>query len=161
MTKKDIFGDDIVETKEQDYESLLNKMNFPSREIRVGDRIKGEILSISKAETFVSTNGALDAIIPTPSILNEKGELKYKVGDLLEIVVTQIREESIKAKGADSRSSDSEIDNLEDAFDMEIPLEGRVLESVKGGFRVQIQSYRAFCPLGQMDLKSIINPSGA
>jgi ribosomal protein S1 len=41
---------------------------------------------------------------------------------------------------------------------MELAVEGRVLEFVKGGFRVQIQSYKAFCPMSQMDLGSIKTP---
>lgn len=121
----------------------------------MGDRIRGEVLSIGKEETYVGNRGPIDLVVSNRELLNEQGQVKVQVGDMLEVLVTQVREDFIRAKPADSRGSTDAIDNLEDAHDMELPIEGRVLESVKGGFRVQIQNYRAFCPLSQMDLVPI------
>ena len=152
MAKKDIFGDDIVDNEKGDYEAFLQQANAPVGRLSVGDRFTGEILSVSKDEIYVSTSSPLDAVIAAKELRDESGQVSVKPGDRIEVVVTQVREDSIKVKPAQSRSGTDEIDNLEDAYDMELPVEGRVLESVKGGFRVQIQSYRAFCPISQMDL---------
>lgn len=157
--KKDIFGDDILDDGDK-----RNDLNFFSdlgssmSPISVGDRIRGEVLSIGKEETYVGNRGPIDLVVSNRELLNEQGQVKVQVGDMLEVLVTQVREDFIRAKPADSRGSTDAIDNLEDAHDMELPIEGRVLESVKGGFRVQIQNYRAFCPLSQMDLVPIKNP---
>jgi small subunit ribosomal protein S1 len=158
MAKKDIFGDEIVDNIAQDYERFLAETSKPVRKISVGDRLKGEVLSIGKEEVYVSTEGPVDAVVARRELLDEQGQIKVKKGEILEVIVTQVREDVIRAKPADSRSGTEEIDNLEDAHDMELPVEGRVLEFVKGGFRVQIQSYKAFCPMSQMDLASIKTP---
>jgi small subunit ribosomal protein S1 len=46
-------------------------------------------------------------------------------------------------------------EDLEDAFDMMLPLEGRVTETCNGGFRVQILGKTAFCPISQIDLRRV------
>ncbi len=39
-----------------------------------------------------------------------------------------------------------------------MPVEGKVRAIVKGGFAVEVMKRRAFCPLGQMDLRPVENP---
>ena len=52
-----------------------------------------------------------------------------------------------------SKKSNSDLDSLEDAFDMELPIEGRVTEICNGGFRVTVNNKVAFCPVSQMDIR--------
>ena len=85
--------------------------------------------------------------------------LEFKVGDVIDIVVTRLLtggEIRVSRKG--NKKSSADLDSLEDAFDMELPVEGRVIEVVKGGFRVQIGGIKAFCPLGQIDLRFTTTP---
>ena len=49
-------------------------------------------------------------------------------------------------------------EDLEDAFDKELSVEGRVAEVCNGGFRVQLKGKLAFCPISQMDNKRIDQP---
>lgn len=154
MSKKDIFGDDIENTKAQDFASLFeNSQTTTARRLRVGDEIRGEILSIRKEEAFISTGTAADGVIVLKELLDADKQLKYKVGDFIDVVVTSAREGDIRLsrRGAGSSSAD----NLEDAHDMELPIEGRVSEVVNGGFRVVIQGKTAFCPISQMDSKFV------
>ncbi len=76
-----------------------------------------------------------------------------KPGDVLDVVVVRAREGEILVKEVGSRGATAEADSLEDAFDMELPVEGTVLEEVKGGFRVKVQGVKAFCPISQMDFR--------
>jgi len=153
MSKKDIFGDDIEETKDfASFEELFAKSEAGlNRQLRVGDEIRAEILSIGKEETFVSTGTPVDGMILTRDLLDENKEVKYKVGDIIDCVVTAIRGGEIRMakKGAKGATTDT----LEDAFDMELPVEGRVTETCNGGFRVNVQGKTAFCPISQIDLK--------
>ena len=45
-----------------------------------------------------------------------------------------------------------------DAYENEIPVEGRVTETCKGGFRVEVVKRTAFCPISQMDSKYVETP---
>lgn len=153
MSKKDIFGDDIEETKDMaSFEELFAQSEKGlDRRLRVGDEVRAEILSIGKEEAFVSTGTPVDGMIFTRDLHDENKEVKYKVGDIIDCVVTAIKggEIRLSKKGAKGATTDS----LEDAFDMELPVEGRVAETCNGGFRVSIQGKTAFCPISQIDMK--------
>lgn len=156
MSKKDIFGDD-VETKpdEQSFAALFEQSHSGSapRRLAVGQELRGEILSIGKEEAFVSTGTAADGVLLSKELLDENKQLKYKVGDLIDVVVTSLRDGDVRLSRRGAGSSTA--DNLEDAFDMELPIEGRVSEVCNGGFRVSVQGKTAFCPISQIDLKFV------
>lgn len=155
MSKKDIFGDDIPETKDlASFEELFaqSEKGLKTR-LSVGDQIHGEILTIGKEEAFVSTGTPVDGVILTKDLFDENKEVKYKVGDYIDCVVTAIKggEVRLSKKGSMNATTDS----LEDAFDMELPVEGRVTETCNGGFRVNIQGKTAFCPISQIDSRFV------
>lgn len=155
MSKKDIFGDDVPENKDfTSFEALFaqSEKGLKTR-LSVGDQINGEILSIGKDEAFVSTGTPTDGVILTKDLMDENKEVKYKVGDYIDVVVTAIKggEVRLSKKGSMNATTDS----LEDAFDMELPVEGRVTETCNGGFRVNIQGKTAFCPISQIDSRFV------
>ena len=49
-------------------------------------------------------------------------------------------------------------EDLEDAFDKMLAVEGKVAEVCNGGFRVQLKGKLAFCPISQMDTRRIEQP---
>src|SRR4051812_29077370 len=61
------------------------------KKLSVGDKIRGEILVLGKEDVFVSTGTMNDGIIPRKDLLDEKGNVPYKVGDALDLYVTQVR----------------------------------------------------------------------
>lgn len=152
MSKKDIFGDE-VETKKDlaSFEELFAQSSQGFGKLSVGDKVSGEILSIGKEETFVSTGTPADGLVLTKDLLDDNKELKYKVGEMIDLVVTSIRNGEVRL--ARRGSSNATVDSLEDAFDMELPVEGRVTETCNGGFRVSVGGKTAFCPISQIDLK--------
>lgn len=157
----DIFGDAVNNHSEQDFASLFAESEGAAfRKLRAGDSIKGEILSISKESVFVSTGTPTDGVLPLLEILDADKNPKFKVGDIIDAMVVRVRADEIMLRYKGAKQGVSEVDSLEDAFDMELPVEGKVLEAVKGGFRVQINSQKAFCPVSQMDTKFVQDLSG-
>lgn len=151
MSKKDIFGDDI-NANETDFQSLFEQsLDKAGRKLKVGDTFRAEILSIGQEEAFVSTGGPQDAVILKTDLLDEEKNLKYKVGDVIEVSVVKVRDGEVRVTRKGSRKAATDMDSLQDAADMELPVEGRVLELVKGGFRVEISGRKAFCPISQID----------
>lgn len=154
MSKRDVFGDEVDQKAKTDFASLFEQsMGNVGRKLSTGDTFTGEILSISKEESFVSTPTTQDAMILTSDLLDESKQLKYKVGDRLDLVVVKAKGSELRVAKAGSKKSSSDLDSLEDAYDMEMPVEGRVTEVCNGGFRVNIQNKIAFCPVSQMDYK--------
>ena len=156
MSKRDLFGDELNVKAATDFASLFeNSLGGIGKKLSTGDTFIGEILSISKEESFVATATPNDAMILTVELLDENKELKYKVGDSIEVVVIKTKGGEIRVTKKGSKKSSSDMDSLEDAFDMELPVEGRVTEICNGGFRVAINNKVAFCPVSQMDMKVV------
>lgn len=165
MAKKkdysDIFDDAAPAPQSQDFGSLFEKsLSTTARRLNVGEQLPAaEILSIGKTEAFVATGTPVDAVILTADLLDDKKELKFKVGDRIDIVVVRVTPDEVRATRKGSKAAPTDIDNLEDAFDMELPVEGKVTEVVNGGYRVSVQGQPAFCPISQMDSKPVADPS--
>ena len=157
MAKKtDLFDEETPATKSQDFAFLFEQsLNSAGKKLSVGDKLRSEVLSIGKDDSFVSTGTPKDAVISTLDLLNEDKTPKYKVGDFIDVIVVKVKGDDIRVVLKGSKSAPADIENLEDAFDMELPVEGKVLEVVNGGYRVQIQGQLAFCPFSQIDSRPV------
>jgi small subunit ribosomal protein S1 len=120
------------------------------KSLSVGDRIQSEILSISRDEIYVSTGMMQDGLVAKKDFLSPEGVLQCRVGDRVELYVTQVRGSNIFLSPHPTAINLAET--LEDAFDLMLPIEGRVSELCKGGVRVSILGKTAFCPISQLDL---------
>lgn len=158
MSKKkpvDLFGDDENVKPQNEFEALLYGSGITTRSLSPGDRFRGEILAVTGQEAFISTGTPTDAVMPF--VIGPNGE-KPKVGTEVDVIVIRAKEGEIMVKEVGSRGVGIETDSLEDAFDMELPVEGTVTEAIKGGFRVKVQGISAFCPISQLDWR-VVNPA--
>lgn len=126
------------------------------RKLSVGDRIKGEILVIGKEEAFVSTGTMHDGMLSRRDLLDEEGNLKHQVGETIDVFVTAVKGSEIRL--STKPTSRNLAEDLEDAFDMMLPVEGRVAEICKGGFRISVHGKLAFCPISQIDTRRVDVP---
>ena len=126
------------------------------KRLSVGDKIRGEILVIGKEEVYVSTGTMNDGVLSRRDLQDENGNVPYKVGDKIDVYVT--RSAARTSTFRPSPPAKNLADDLEDAFDMMLAVEGRVAEVVNGGFRVSVKGKLAFCPISQMDTRRIEQP---
>lgn len=157
----DLFGDEISQGPAQEasfaelfQESQSQGGSRAMADLKVGADYSAEILSIGKDESFVTGTAGLDAQIATRDLRDPSGNLLFKVGDMIRVKVIRRREAELVVKRTDAvSSSDDTADSLEDAFDLEIPVKGRVSEEVKGGYRIELTGgVKAFCPYSQIAL---------
>ena len=162
MSKRDLFGDEVNVKEKTDFSSLFEGSSNSvggkvgvkvGGKLKSGDGFLAEILSIGKEEAFLTTPVSQDAVILKAELLDENKQLKYKVGDRIDVVVVNTKNGEIRVVKKGSRKASADMDSLQDAFDMEMPIEGRVTEVCNGGFRVSIQGKTAFCPVSQMDYR--------
>ncbi len=156
MAKKDLFGDEQKDSG-SDFASMFEtSLQSVGKTLKVGDRIKGEILTLGKEELFVSTGTIDDGRILRTDLMDYPPAADWKVGDKVDLFVTQVRKGQIFL--SPKPTSKNMAEDLEDAFDMELPVEGKVTEVVNGGFRVAFGAVTAFCPISQMDARRIEQP---
>jgi small subunit ribosomal protein S1 len=127
------------------FEASLN-FNTPEQ----GELLKGQIVSISGDDAFVSYGGPSEAVMAS----NELDGLD--VGDTVEGTVVQTSPDiRISRKLAKGKAS---LDLLRQMYENRLPVEAKVTARNKGGFDVNVGGLRAFCPLSQIGLGKIDNP---
>jgi small subunit ribosomal protein S1 len=145
------------EEKESFAELLEASFEAPGRRLFPGDKVSGKVLKISKDTIFVDLGGKSEGIAEIQEFLDKEGDPTIKEGDWVEMRVASIRDGIHLTKGMKVQGADS-LDILREAKENLIPVEGRVSGVVKGGFEVNLSGIRAFCPLGQIDLRFCEKP---
>ena len=129
-------------------EAFEASLNFKTPE--QGELLKGQIVSISGDDAFVSYGGPSEAVMAA----NELDGLD--VGDTVEGTVVKTSPDiRISRKLAKGKAS---LDLLRQMYENRLPVEGKVAARNKGGFDVNVGGLRAFCPLSQIALGKIDNP---
>lgn len=148
--------DPSEEDQEESFADLFESYSAGMNEdIGVGDKIKGKIISISDNAVFVDTGTKADGVVEMEELKNDDGELPYQVGDELELFVVSANESEIRLSKAIAGIGG--LTMLKDAFDNAIPVEGKVIQTIKGGFQVEVLKRRAFCPISQIDTQYVEN----
>jgi len=129
-------------------EAFEASLNFKTPE--QGELLKGQIVSISGDDAFVSYGGPSEAVM-------DAAELEgLDVGDTVEATVVKTGSEiRISRKMLKGKAS---LDQLRGMYENRLPVEGKVTGRNKGGFDVSVAGLRAFCPLSQIALGKIENP---
>ncbi|MFW6415587.1 MAG: S1 RNA-binding domain-containing protein, partial [Thermodesulfobacteriota bacterium] len=77
-------------------------------------------------------------------------------GDVLELYVVSLKHGEIHL--ARSMGREGDIEQLQQAAQSKIPVEGKVKETCKGGFKVSVMNRTAFCPMSQIDINHVEDP---
>jgi len=125
--------------------------------ISVGNKIRGKIVSIGKDSVFVDTGTKIDGVVEKAELCDDDQSMALKEGDIIELYVVALSEDEIRLSKAVSGIGG--LDMLKEAYRQSIPVEGKINETCKGGFRVEVLQRKAFCPLSQVDLNFVENPS--
>lgn len=146
-----------TEDGEESFAALLDQYSPDTgAELRVGDKIEGEIISISGDTVFVDTNTKIDASVERADLLDENGEMPYEVGDKVTLHVVAASESEVRLSKAIAGVGGLEL--LQEAQARDIPVEGRVQATCKGGFHIELMQRRAFCPISQIDRIYVEDP---
>jgi small subunit ribosomal protein S1 len=129
-----------------------------SEDLRVGDKVKGKIISVGRDAVFVDTGTKIDGVVDKEELLDQDRLFPYEEGDLLELYVVSVDENEIALSRALSGRGSPVV--MQEAFENSIPVEGKVKEQCKGGFVVDIMKKRAFCPINHIDVRFVEKPDG-
>jgi small subunit ribosomal protein S1 len=146
-----------LEEDEQSFEALFESYTTGMNEdIQVGDRIRGEIIAIGQDAVYVDTGTKIDGVVEKPELLDENGEMTLTAGDVIELYVVAMTESEVRLSKALSGIGGTQ--HLKEAFHGKVPVEGKIVETCKGGFRVEVLQQRAFCPISQVDINYVETP---
>lgn len=126
-------------------------------EINVGDRITGPVIAITDTNLVVDTGTKLDGVADKSEFLDENGGLTVTEGESVTLFVVSARGDEVVLSKALSGQGGAEA--LRQAFENNLPVEGKVTASRKGGYDVEVLHHRAFCPISQIDLAFTEDPA--
>ncbi len=150
--------DPPAETAHEDDFARMLEESLEARSIEKGQTVEGVLVSLSHDVAFIDVGGKGEATMDPQELRGDNGEFQVKVGDRIQGVVVStvggIRLSHHLARTAASK------EQLRDAFDAGLPVEGKVEKVNKGGYEVRVAGQRAFCPMSQIDTVRGTDPAG-
>ena len=146
--------DDKGANLETEFADLLNSYSpAGTADLQIGNTVRGKIIFISNETVFVDIGSKMDGIVEKAELLDENKELHYKEGDVVELYVVGLKEDEIRLSKALSGIGSFTL--LKEAYENGIPVEGKILETCKGGLRAEVMGKKAFCPASQIDINFV------
>ena len=143
---------------EENFAEMFEAYSGGEREgLTIGDKVKGKVISIGRESVFLDTGTKVDGVVDRAELLDANQELTCKVGDVLELYVVSSNGHEIRLSRGLSGQRDTDL--LIEAFQKKVPVDGKIKEECKGGFRVEVMGKRAFCPISQIDIKYVEKPA--
>lgn len=143
------------EPEDENFAAMFEAQSTPGAHLSPGQRVTVTVVAVTSDTVFVSTGSKVDGIVER-SEMEEDGAPTPAVGDTLDLYVVTVSPQEVRLskmmRGAGGLAA------LEEARDAHLPVEGKVQAIVKGGFAVEVMKRRAFCPLGQIDLRPADDP---
>ena len=131
------------------------------RRLTVGETVRGRVVAIDNDAVFVDIGAKSEAMIERAELSDpDTGKTLVEVGDEIEARVVEVDGKAgcpVLRKGA-IRGGEG-LTALEEAASTGLPVEGKVTAVNKGGYDVQLGAARAFCPISQMDLRPVVDPT--
>ena len=131
-------------------QSLATNPAREPKEAKVGDKVKGKIVSITDDSAFVDFGGRAEGALPIGGLKDAEGNLKVKVGDPIDATIASLDGQITLQLAV--RRQDAGLAVLIKAKEEGTPVEGKVKGTNSGGFEVILGGIRGFCPFSQMDL---------
>lgn len=143
---------------EVDFGVILEQFEQEQTVYHSGELVTGTVVGVSDRGVLVDFGYKSEGVVPTEEFTNSAGEVTVQKGDQVEVVIKSIHSgdapPNLSRNDAVARKSWSEI---EDAFNQEQPIKGRVIDKTKGGLRVDINGVEAFLPGSQVDSRPMRN----
>ena len=148
-------------TDKEDFAALLGQYEqehtaTAGHEPGPGDKVRGKIVAIQGENVLVDLGFKTEGVVDAAELADKDGNLTVTVGDTVEMVVSAKDEVTgallLGSRHAHRLHGSAE---LQEAFDEQQPVEGRVTGITKGGLEVDISGVRAFCPASQIDIRYV------
>jgi small subunit ribosomal protein S1 len=140
---------------------LAASSEAPRRRFKVGEKVAGKIVQLGQDVAFLELgSGVAEAMIEISELRGPEGELTVREGDIVDGVVVQAGDRGVViSRGHGRATRDHAREALVEAARTGLPVEGVVKAVNKGGLEVEVHGIRAFCPVSQIDVRFVGDPS--
>ena len=151
---------DIIKDSNPESFAALFEESMALKEMRQGEIITAEVISVESDFVTVSAGLKSESIIKTEEFLDDKGTIEVTLGDHVKVAIEKIEDGygSTILSRSKAKQMQAWID-LEDAMNEGTIVNGFVSTKVKGGLRVTVNGIRAFLPGSLVDVRPIKDTS--
>lgn len=143
-------------TGDADFSAMLDEALAPAKKLTVGDKVDAQVVKIGRDYVFLDLGTRTEGLLMREDVTSPEGEINVEPGDRIQVYITAFRDGGVlcgrRIGGGADRTDDKSmvLNQLHDAHEHDIPVEGTVKEAIKGGFSVSVLGQRAFCPISQI-----------
>ena len=119
--------------------------------VKAGQRMEVKLVQVGDKDSFVDFGGTSEGTIATAELKNAEGEMRVNEGDTFTAIVRKGGETVEFTVGRGKGGDTLRMRELQSAHEGEIPVSGKIKSTNKGGFEVDLNGVRAFCPFSQID----------
>ncbi|MGZ8252895.1 MAG: 30S ribosomal protein S1 [Methylophilaceae bacterium] len=136
--------------------AALFEESLARQEMRSGEVITAEVVSIDSDFVVVNAGLKSESIIDAAEFRNDRGEMEVNVGDFVKVCIESLEDGygSTKLSREKAKRLAAWLD-LEEAMNEARIIKGQVNGRVKGGLTVMVNGIRAFLPGSLVDLRPV------
>jgi small subunit ribosomal protein S1 len=132
----------------------------PRRRFQVGEKVAGKIIQVGPDVVFLELgSGVAEAMIETVELTDAEGNVQARIGDIVDAVVVHAGDRGVVVSKGHGQKRDHGREALVEAARTGLAVEGVVKAVNKGGIEVEVGGVRAFCPVSQIDVRFVGDPS--
>jgi len=143
----------------EDYENLLDKYQFSTKELTPGKPIRGRIIKVTPTHILLDIGHKSEGLVPLDEFGEEDDFKACKPGQEIEAIVDRTDAKEgyliLSKKRADMLRA---LDHLEKAFNTQGFISGRIAERNKNGFMVNVGGIQTFLPDSHADIRPVREP---
>jgi small subunit ribosomal protein S1 len=141
---------------EEDFGALLDQ-SMEQQKVEVGEVVAGEVIAIGSETVTVDIGYKSEGEVPLVEFRQPDGTHSVNVGDTIKVFFEAVEDEEGIVWLSKEKADQLRIwDDLQDAYNKEEVVEGRIVQRVKGGLSADI-GVPAFLPGSQVDLRPVKN----
>ena len=144
------------ETQEDDFGALLQE-SMSRQKVEVGEVVTGTVINLGKETVTVDIGYKSEGEVPLAEFRQPDGSYGVDVGDTVKVFFEAVEDEEGIVWLSKEKADQLKVwDDLQEAYNNERVVEGRIVQRVKGGLSVDI-GVPAFLPGSQVDLRPVKN----
>lgn len=144
-----------MDQKSDEFKKMLNDSLSEVHNPKIGNKITGKIIDFTQENIIISLDWKQDAVATKSEY--EKELKTLKIGDEINGYILKRTDTEITVGKALSKAHSNQM-AIEDSYKNNIPISAKVIKKIKGGFLVDFEGSKLFCPFSHIDIKRVEEP---
>lgn len=135
----------------------LFEQSVAAESIRSGEVVTGTVVAVDGDEVIIDIGYKSEGRVPKAQFTDDNGNLYVQPGHKIRVMVEDLEDQGGYVRLSKEKADRRRIwDEIQEAFEKNLVVEGRITGRVKGGLQVDI-GVKAFLPQSQVDLHKVRN----